>query len=420
MNIRHFVLLGLLGATSISQPAIAQPVGEVLARHSAGGLDIHHINTGEGSAAFFVFPDGTTMLIDCGHLLDAPRPPKYKSPPLPDDSRPPGEWVSRYIQKYHPKGEEGSLDYVVFSHFHGDHIGGLPELAKQVKIRHVLDRGWPDYQKPTPFTGEEAERYHAALKAQTAEHGTQVHRFKAGVDDQIVLLNEPSLYPEFKIQNLAANGEIWTGSGTEVRQRSAAHEAPNENACSIAMRLTLGRFDYFSGGDLPGIPGGEISNNMPLIKARAKQPEWRDMESPLAWVTGPVDVLLLNHHGGTDTTNAFFLSVLQPRVSIAQTWASRQMPPQVLERLRSEIIYPGPRDIFTTNGMWDGRKEHLIQEFGEETALPHIQNLQNITASQGHIVIRVAPGGDRYAVYVLDDSEESFRIRAVHDGYESR
>ena len=199
-----------------------------------------------------------------------------------------------------------------------------------------------------------------------------------------------------------------------------APAAPNENASSAAMRIRYGSFDYFSGGDLPGVPGGEVSRTMPGAPARRPPPEWADMESPIAWVTGPVDVLVLNHHGGQDTTNAFFLSVLQPRVAIAQVWDSIQVTAEVLQRLRSERIYPGPRDIFTTNGLWKGKKEHMIVFYGEETALRHAEDLQKITANQGHIVIRVAPGGASYQVYVLDDSQESFGIRSVHGPYESR
>jgi hypothetical protein len=70
--------------------------------------------------------------------------------------------------------------------------------------------------------------------------------------------------------------------------------------------------------------------------------------------------------------------------------------------------------------MWDGRKEHLIATYGEELALRHVENLKKLTATQGHLVVRVAPGGRTYRVIVLEDSQESFRIRSVHGPYESR
>jgi hypothetical protein len=43
------------------------------------------------------------------------------------------------------------------------------------------------------------------------------------------------------------------------------------------------------------------------------------MESAIAWVTGPVDVAVLNHHGNSDGSNAFFLSVRS--VKLKWAWA---------------------------------------------------------------------------------------------------
>jgi beta-lactamase superfamily II metal-dependent hydrolase len=419
MNLRAVLFAGMFGSAVPLPLAKAQVVGELLPPRLDGGMDIHHINTGEGSAAWFILPDGTTMLVDCGHGYDIKRPAKYMAPRLPDASRLPAEWIVRYMEKFRPAGD-GALDYLVISHFHSDHIGGVPDLARLIPIRKILDRGWPDYGKPSAFTGELADKYKAALKDQIERHKTIVERFKPGVTDQIVLRNEPAKYAGFEIRQLAANGEVWTGQGIQARSRFPTTEEPNENACSTAFRLRYGAFDYYTGGDLPGVLTGEISLKTPLSAGRTPTKEWRDMESPVAWVTGPVDVMMLNHHGGSDTTNAFFLSVLQPRVMLAQIWATPQISPAVLQRLLSENIYPGPRDIFTTNGMWDGRKEHLIDTYGVDAALRHVAGLEKLTATQGHLIVRVAPGGNAYQMIVLDDSQESFRIKSVHGPYESR
>lgn len=418
MSIRFLPIL--LGFCLCAQQATAQSVGDVLPPPAPGGMDIHHINTGEGNAAFFIFPDGTTMLFDCGDGRDIKRTPNFKAPPRPNGSRSPAEWIARYIQKFHPAGPDAALDYFVVSHFHSDHMGGVAELTRRMKIRTFLDRAWPDYQKTVPFTGPLAEQYKTALQDQIERHGAKAGLFRAGAADQIVLRNDPAKFPQFEVRNIAVNGEVWTGTGTEARRRMPSSEVPNENASSVALRIRYGSFDYFSGGDLPGVPGGETRKTPLPAAARNPPPEWADMESPIAWVTGPVDVLVLNHHGGQDTTNAFFLSVLQPRVAIAQVWDSIQVTSEVLQRLQSERIYPGPRDIFTTNGLWPGKKEHMIVFYGEEVALRHAEDLQRIAANQGHIVVRVAPGGGSYRIYVLDDSEESFRVRSLHGPYASR
>ena len=60
-----FILAYFLVYTSV----MAQAVGQVLPPWQTGYLDIHHINTGHGDAAFYIFPDGTTMLLDAGESL---------------------------------------------------------------------------------------------------------------------------------------------------------------------------------------------------------------------------------------------------------------------------------------------------------------------------------------------------------------
>jgi hypothetical protein len=45
--------------------------------------------------------------------------------------------------------------------------------------------------------------------------------------------------------------------------------------------------------------------------------------------------------------------------------------------------------------------------------------MDKMKSQQGHIVIRVDPGGDSYMIYILDDSEENFKIKTLHGPYES-
>jgi beta-lactamase superfamily II metal-dependent hydrolase len=387
-------------------PAAVASVGEVLPPAAAGVLDIHHINTAQGNATLLVLPDQTTLLIDCGSLQGTTRPPRFLAPPRPDASRLPGEWVARYIKRVHPRGADAPLDYALVSHFHGDHMGGFMELLRHVRVRTFLDRGWPDYGAPLPFGGALAGLYKAALAEQVKQHGMKVERIRGGAADQIVLRHEPQRYPGFEVRNLAVNGEAWTGEGTTMRRRTDPGEK-NENALNAALRFRYGAFDYYSGGDLTGM---------------LDKPDWpasRDMESAIAWLTGPVDVALLNHHGNSDSTGPFFVSVLQPRVCIAHVWDAQQVDPTVVGRLRSEKLGPGPRDIFMTNGGWEGRDEHIVRVFGEEAGRKHIEDLKNIV-QQGHIVVRVGPGGDSYDVIVLTDADETMRVTSLHGPYRSR
>jgi hypothetical protein len=136
-------------------------------------------------------------------------------------------------------------------------------------------------------------------------------------------------------------------------------------------------------------------------------PIWHDVETPVAQSVGPVEVLLLNHHGNRDSQNAFFLSALRPLVFIIPVWSSDHPGHDVIDRLYSTRIYPGPRDGFATNMLESNRL--VIGEL-----------LDRLKSAQGHVLVRVQPGGDSFHVIILDDSAETFRVKAVHGPYSSR
>jgi Metallo-beta-lactamase superfamily len=401
-----------IGLISLAILSPAADTNGTLPPWSPGTLDIHHINTGKGDSALFIFPDGTSLLVDAGSTL---RPPPRVTSQRPDSSRTPGEWMARYIQKILGPGK--SLDYALLTHFHGDHMGdfsaqlkdsasgrykltGITEVAEHVPVAHMMDRGWPDYNYPAPLSNPMVENYRSFLKWQTENRGMKASRFQPGRNDQIVLTHEPRKYPNFEIRNIASNGEIWTGLASNTRRHFPSLESvpqedwPEENMCSNGFRLSYGKFDYFTGGDMPGLPA-------------EGSPAWHDVETPVAKAVGPVEVVVLNHHGFHDSTNAFFLSTLRPRVDIFSVYAPSHPGMRVLSRLLSTRLYPGPRDIFATNIM-DATKVVI----GEQ--------LEKLKSDQGHILVRVDPGGETYRVIVLDDSSESYVVKSVHGPYESK
>lgn len=365
-------------------------VGQPLSSWTEGFLEIHHINTGQGDVAFIIMPDGTTMIIDAGDISSAERPPLFKAPPKPDTTRSAGEWMGRYIGARHPHSVDPKIDYALMTHFHSDHIAGLKDLIKVIPVKNIFDRDWPEYKSLSNNSQEYFE-----VSAKSDELGIKMGRFKAGRKDQFVLLNNPDKYPRFHIRNLAANGEIWIGRGTQVRSRFSKRETINENMKSTALVLRYGNFSYFTGGDL-----------------------YEPMEMALAWLIGPADVHVSNHHGSE--AHPFFLEILRPRIHIVQVWDSIQPRPQVFERFLDPSVYSGPRDIFLTNGMWEGRRENIADWFDENTAQRYAEEfMPAVTAEQGHIVIRVDPSGDRYQIYMLDDRDETFTVKSVHGPYES-
>jgi beta-lactamase superfamily II metal-dependent hydrolase len=389
-------------------PLAAQQAGRKLPPWTPGTLDIHHISTGRGNSALLILPDGTTLLVDAG--ANEPGNSGRQEDAHPDGSRAPGEWIARYARHMLAHDPIPRLDYALITHFHKDHMGyrspkvapggayrvsGITEVAEFLPVRKVIDRDWPRYDYPEPIKDDWVANYRRFLAWQIEHNGLQVERFVPGRNSQIVLTRSSGAYPTFEVRNIASNGEVWTGVADVTRQHFpvAGKEVPSENSCSIAIRVSYGKFDYFTAGD------------MTAFKDEG-EPSWHDIERPVAQATGPVDVLQLNHHGYYDANSFYFVRTLRPRVAVIPIWSAAQPDRRVLRRFVFKEAYTGPRDVFATNLTAIARV--LFADWTPRLA-----------ALQGHIVVRVEPGGARYRVFVLDNTSESYNVVSIHGPYES-
>jgi len=376
-------------------------------------MEIHQISTGRGNAGLYIFPDGTTMLVDAG---ERDNKTARHTPDRPDATRPAGERITRYIRHALRHDPAPALDYALITHFHDDHMGavqestptspsgayrlsGLTEVGDKIHIGKLMDRGWPDYAYPTLQKAAFITNYQAFVKWQVANNGMTVEAFKPGRNDQVVLCHDAKKYPTFEFRNVGVNGEIWTGTGTVTRacfpplDTVPRADWPDENMCGTSFRISYGKFDYFNGADIRGIPYEGF-------------PQWHDVETPVAKAVGPVDAAILDHHGYVDSQNEFFVATLRPRVWVISVWDAAHPTGRVWNRLQSQREYPGPRDVFATDV--------------HDAALTVIGGLNKLANKHGHIVIRVASGGGEYRVLIVDDSNESHHITRVFGPYPSK
>jgi len=404
-------------------------IGKPLPAWKEGYLDLHHINTGRGNAAFYILPDGTTILFDAGELDPTnPRTTSKRNAIIrPNDTKHPYEWIAGYIKKVSPLKEKAVIDYAVISHFHDDHFGswyagaplsedkqysltGITGVGELIPVHKLLHR---DYNYPVSvekrlelYKGKEDNyiktwnNYLSFIRNQQ-QKGMQVLSFKAGVKTQISLLHHPSGFPGFYVQNIKTNGLIWTGKDSSVTQHFPAIDTlnnkkwPDENTLSNVLVIHYGPFTYYTGGDCSG-------NVFPGDAA------WRDVETPVAKVVGEVDVATMDHHGNRDAVNEFQVKTFKPRVWIEQTWTADHPGHEVLIRATSPYLYEGKRDLFATN----------ILEANKLVIGPLAD--QSYQSQQGHIVVRVLPGGKNYYVIILDDSREDMPVKNVLGPYTAK
>lgn len=397
-------------------------IGKTLPDWQEGNLDIHAINTGRGESTFFIFPDGTTFLCDAaGSAISKTN--KYPPPPQkPNENVRPDQAITHYINHYLPRDNK-NLDYMLISHFHPDHMGGykaeLPDapngyfkmsgvrgVGEQIPVKTMIDRGYPDYDYPVDLTTTNSyvsnqmagyvNDYIKFTNWAKEEYGTKTEQFEVGKNNQIKLKKNPGEYSNFEIRNLAVNGKVWTGEGENWKSDfpddlgELVASNPNENIFSDVFQLSYGNFNYFSGGDIQ-------------YNDRTQYP-WKDIEAPIAEVVSKVDVMKASHHGTSNTNSSALLDKLRPEVVVCQPWRDVQPNPATIER-----FYSANKSckIFLTN-LDSANREKLGA------------NASRLKSTNGHIVVRVAPGGDEYSIYVLDDTDEKYKIKKVYGPYNSK
>ncbi len=395
-----------------------------LPKWEEGFLDIHFISTGRGSAAFYIFPDGTSLIIDVGDLPQNDTLRRAK--PVPNKNKTSAEWIADYIYQFHPLKKEATLDYALITHYHDDHFGhfdntvethpvgnyklsGITELGSIIPIKTLLDRGfdWPlDLKNPVVqkemLINDRAKRfldtigeYWKFIEYQKSTNKMVNEKFEVGSSTQIKMNSMTDIDEKFLVRNLFANGNIASASGDSIVIRKYNKgETPGENCLCCGIKISYGNFDFYTGGDIPGINynGGTDFNSM---------------ESLVAPVIGKVDVATMNHHGNRDSQNEYYIRTIQPRVWIGQSWSSNHPGDDVLRRITSNDIYPGDRDLFTN--FFHQANKTVIGRRAESS----------YKSQEGHIVIRVYPEGENYDVIVLDDKTTEREIIAEYN-YESR
>ena len=362
-----------------------------------GEFDIHFIQTGCGEQTFFIFPDGTTMLLDCGdmyrnqYLQHVPR--------LPNAERLGGEWVSRYVQRLVP---DRAIDYFVLTHWHEDHCGnpllraersadgrlvcGVSRFAEDFDIRNYFDHQYPraGVYMHRPENNVVISSMREWISHMKNKRGMKAHAFEVGAVNQIAMLRDRAAYPEFEIRNLFANAVYWDGGrGTVDYAPEYFRQRPDANGCIYENTLSLGlRFRY---GDFTAYFGGDI--------------DYPDHERRLAPIVGPVDVCKENHHGCPSSMGAPFCKAVRAQAYMSSTWSPNQVTDVNLVNMASRELYAGDRVILPGYMPEVKRIAYAGREFMRDMLLVH-----------GHSVFKVAPGGKTFELFVLTNEDESMRV----------
>jgi len=313
---------------------VAAIVSVLAPLYAARTLNIYFIDVEGGQSTLIVTPAGQSLLVDAGFPGDGTFASRPGDPRQARDA-------NRILAAAHDTGLS-RIDFLLLTHAHADHAGGVTELAQLIPIGTFIDHGKPLPEAESVAGTLQAYAWYAAVRANgrhlEPKPGDRLPL--KGVDAVIVSAAGKTL-----TRPLPGAGEPNAACGATAQPP----QEPTENPRSTGVRLRFGKFTFFDPGDLTGAP----------LFALACP---RDM-------VGPVDVYLVAHHGGADAADPATFAAFRPRVTIVGNGPFKGGAPNLLALLPT---VPGLEDSWQLH--------HSLLRGAQDVAAERIANLDNTTS----------------------------------------
>jgi len=270
-----------------------------------------------GQSTLLVSPAGGSLLVDTGWPGNDERD------------------VNRIVAAMHDAGIS-RIDKVLITHFHVDHVGGVPNLVKHVEVGEFLDHG--ENREDSDITRHDYAAYLTAIK---------------GKPRRIVHPGDTIDIPGLSIIVLAADGEhIASVPGVKPEPNPYCASEPkweldtSENPRSAGILVRYGKFSFLDLGDLTK------AKEIPLVCPNN--------------LIGHVDLFLVNHHGMNLSNSRAFVDAIHPRVAIMDNGAHKAGSPEAWQTVHES---PGLEDLYMLHTAEDSDAAH-------NSAEPLIANLK--------------------------------------------
>ena len=284
-------------------------------------LHVFFVDVEGGQATLFVTPEKQSLLIDTGWAGNNGR----------DADR---------IMAATKKAGISKIDYVLITHFHEDHVGGLPQLIARIPVGTVLDHG--DNRETTDAsTVENWQAYQDLLAAKKFKRLTLKPGDSLPIEGiQTTVISSDGGVIDHSLPGAGQDNAVCKNSGQYPPDQT-------ENRRSLGTLITFGKFRILDLGDL----------------TRDKETELVCPDNKL----GTIDVYIVSHHGWYQSGSPAFLNAIAPRVAIMDNGAKKGGTPSAWD-----IIEKSPR----LEALWQ-------LHFSEEGGASHNAAAEFIANPQG-------------------------------------
>lgn len=270
------ILATLVTLYTISSYALLQDISGENAADHLWKLQVNYIDVGQGDSIFIELPNRKTMLIDAGNTKN-------------------GKEIVKYIKR---EGYD-RVDFLVISHPHIDHIGGMPKVISDLKIGKVY----------MPKIKTDTRTFHKLIAALKSK-GLKIYTAGSGIK----IYNSGNLRVDFIAP--------------------AETSYPDLNDSSAVIKLTYGSKTFLFMGDAEKIEENQITADV------------------------SADVIKVGHHGFRRSTSKAFIRKVSPSyavISVGDGYHAGHPSPLILDTLSKSgaEIYRTDRDgtvVFMSDG----------------------------------------------------------------------
>ncbi len=298
-------------------------------------MEVYFIDVEGGQATLIVSPSGQSMVIDTGwagfNNRDADR-----------------------IAAAAAKSGIKQIDYLLITHYHADHVGGVPQLAAKLPIKNFIDHG-PNFEAGKKPADD-------LFNAYTAIRDKGNHLL-AKPGDRIPIKG-------LSVEILTADGNVLTKALPEAGQPNPycastqpKPEDKSENSRSTGSLIAYGKFRLLDLGDLTW------DKELALVCPNNR--------------IGTVDVYLTTHHGLNQSNSPALVDAVHPRVAIMNNGATKGGNPEAWQ-----IVH----DLPGLEGLW---QLHTAESKGAHNTDPEMIANPDSKSDQGNwIKLTALPTGE--------------------------
>jgi competence protein ComEC len=252
-----------------------------------------------GGGTLYITPEGRSLLVDAG----------WASGPNRESSAPHLAATARRLGLT-------QIDYLIVTHYHADHVGGVAELLREIPVGTIVDHG-ANMEPPrpgAPATASAATMFVSYLKEIS---GRKRRVVKAGDRLQIGSLRVDIVNaatqvarPPSRAGKVSSCGSLTAMVGPNI----------NENDASIGIVTSFGKTRHLN-----------LADTTAAMEKKLVCPVNR---------IGPIDLMIVSHHGSALSNTPTLLEATRPRVALMGNGATKGGDKAVLKTLAAAPSRP--------------------------------------------------------------------------------